>query len=394
MINTVQFRMKIEDMRVTHKYRTVRDVLRDFLSDFTSKWATQGSKFAGLARAATAGKKTLVTELSGEVLGRLCMAIRNPDTNTPFGRQMVSDVIPAIDVLRRQFPVSFSTMFSAGALNRLSLPAQIKCHDLHESDRFFDCLNLNYSAKVNVQHLHRRKMSRILETLSRASFLPASLSPTPAHYEQVSPQYIEDESDACDDVEGALPPLDKEFPLVIINTNYNRSHQDNRKFPIKRHYNDKSQAREAGFIWTEKDRKKAMSAIIPKDMATFRKRVKQVLQSGVRNARSHYTKYATSGHEPQRVRINCKDGRNLAFIDSTLDPRLRGQLLNKFMALFPNGVKDTDTEEEGIGNTFPSIHFVWYNRYATRLFIRWSLREMGRQKMSTLMSSIMVKEVA
>jgi hypothetical protein len=105
------------------------------------------------------------------------------------------------------------------------------------------------------------------------------------------------------------------------------------------------------------------------------------------------------------VRINCKDGRNLAFIDSTLDPRLRGQLLNKFMALFPNGVKDTDTEEEGIGNTFPSIHFVWYNRYATRvsgrifhqfskLFIIWSLREMGRQKMSTLMSSIMVKEVA
>jgi hypothetical protein len=45
-------------MHVTHKYRTVRDVLRDFLSDFTSvtldtkqKWATQGSKFAGLARA-------------------------------------------------------------------------------------------------------------------------------------------------------------------------------------------------------------------------------------------------------------------------------------------------------------------------------------------------------
>jgi hypothetical protein len=30
---------------------------------------------------ATAGKKTLVTELSGEVLGRLCMAIRNPDTS-------------------------------------------------------------------------------------------------------------------------------------------------------------------------------------------------------------------------------------------------------------------------------------------------------------------------
>jgi hypothetical protein len=85
---------------------------------------------------------------------------------------------------------------------------------------------------------------------------------------------IEDESDACDDVEGALPPLDKEFPLVIINTNYNRSHQDNRKFPIKRHYNDKSQAWEAGFIWTEKDRKKAMSAIIPKDMATFQKRVR------------------------------------------------------------------------------------------------------------------------
>lgn len=85
---------------------------------------------------------------------------------------------------------------------------------------------------------------------------------------------IEDESDACDDVEGALPPSDKEFPLVIINTNYNRSHQDNRKFPIKRHYNDKSQAREAGFIWTEKDRKKAVSAIIPKDMATFQKRVR------------------------------------------------------------------------------------------------------------------------
>ncbi|EDR09746.1 uncharacterized protein LACBIDRAFT_326329, partial [Laccaria bicolor S238N-H82] len=164
----------------------------------------------------------------------------------------------------------------------------------------------------------------------------------------------------------AVPSSEKEFPLVIINTNYNRSHQDNKKFPLKRHYTDKSQARKAGFIWTEQDRKKAISAIIPKDMASFQKQVKQVLQSGVRNARSKYTKYATSGHEPQRVRINCKDGRNLAFIDSTLDQRLRDQLLDKFMALFPDGLKHTDTEEEGIGNTFPSIHFVWYNRYATR----------------------------
>lgn len=30
---------------------------------------------------ATSGKKTLVTEITGEVLGRLCMAIRNPDTS-------------------------------------------------------------------------------------------------------------------------------------------------------------------------------------------------------------------------------------------------------------------------------------------------------------------------
>ena len=45
-------------MRVAHNYTNARDVLRDFLSDFKSvtldtkqKWATQGSKFAGLARA-------------------------------------------------------------------------------------------------------------------------------------------------------------------------------------------------------------------------------------------------------------------------------------------------------------------------------------------------------
>ena len=120
---------------------------------------------------ATSGKKTLVTELSGEVLGRLCMAIHNPDTSqfsllfvlsfrypfylidTPFGRQMVGDVIPAIDALRRQFPISFSTMFSASALESLSLPAQIKCHDLDESDRFFDCLHLKYIHLLPLQPL-------------------------------------------------------------------------------------------------------------------------------------------------------------------------------------------------------------------------------------------------
>ena len=55
------------------------------------------------------------------------------------------------------------------------------------------------------------------------------------------------------------------------------------------------------------------------------------------------------------------------FIDSTLDQCLRNQLIDKFMALFPNGLKDTDSEAEGINHMFPSIHFVWYNRYATRV---------------------------
>ncbi|EDR13016.1 uncharacterized protein LACBIDRAFT_322412 [Laccaria bicolor S238N-H82] len=254
--------------------------------DTKQKWATQGSKLAGLARAVMAGKKTLVTEMSGEVLGRPCMVIQNPDTNTPIGHQIISNVIPAIDVLQRQFLVSFSMMFS---------------------------------------HFHGRKMSWILATLSCSSFLQASLSLTLHIMNRTllnapSPcTNIKDESDASNDdnVKGAPPPSDTEVPLVIIDTNYDRSHQDNQKFPIKQHYTDKSQAWEAGFIWTEKDRKKAMHAIIPKDMATFQ-----------------------NGHEP------------------TLDQHLPDQLLDKFMALFPEGLKDTDTEEEGIDNTFPSIHFV------------------------------------
>ena len=115
---------------------------------------------------------------------------------------------------------------------------------------------------------------------------------TPSRYSDSRPPSpctdIEDGDSDGANAKEVPPPSDREFPLVIINTNFDRSHEDNKKFPIKRHSSgnkakktsdSKKSSREAGFIWTEKDRKKAMSAIIPKDMVTFETHVRKIFSS-------------------------------------------------------------------------------------------------------------------
>ena len=57
----------------------------------------------------------------------------------------------------------------------------------------------------------------------------------------------------------------------------------------------------------------------------------------------------------------------MAIVCPQMPDQLRNDLLDKIEMIFPNQLKDTNTQEGGIKNTFPTWLFVWWNRYAEQV---------------------------
>lgn len=64
------------------------------------------------------------------------------DSNTQL---LISQrIIPLLSYIRQSIPLSFATMFSSQLLKKHNLPNTISCHDLSESDSFFDAIRREY----------------------------------------------------------------------------------------------------------------------------------------------------------------------------------------------------------------------------------------------------------
>lgn len=58
--------------------------------------------------------------------------------DSSYGRLIVSDIIPAISMLQKQFSLKFTTMFAYTILLDLQQPLSILSDDIEASDRLFD----------------------------------------------------------------------------------------------------------------------------------------------------------------------------------------------------------------------------------------------------------------
>jgi len=68
------------------------------------------------------------------------------------------------------------------------------------------------------------------------------------------------------------------------------------------------------------------------------------------------------------LRINDKNRDMLVLVCANMPANLRDTLLGKIDLVFPDEIKDLDTEAEGDKHSFIARHYTYWNRYATRVY--------------------------
>lgn len=96
-------------------------------------------------------------KLTPSITSQICNALRHPDpgersfssiihslsdasVGTSVGYNIYKNIIPLVDHLRHLMPLQLSTMFAPSLLQSYKLKSTIRCHDLEESDSFFNAI--------------------------------------------------------------------------------------------------------------------------------------------------------------------------------------------------------------------------------------------------------------
>lgn len=116
-----------------------------------------GSLFI-LAIAAAAGLRPTIRGLSHDIILRINYLLRCPNpgmlstyathihteyialADHPLGKMIIQDIIPAISLLRQQFRITFSTLFSQSLLLSRGVIPEIEAGDFERSDEFFNSI--------------------------------------------------------------------------------------------------------------------------------------------------------------------------------------------------------------------------------------------------------------
>jgi len=64
----------------------------------------------------------------------------NEFTDHVLGKLIIEDIIPTIDLLRRRFRATFSSMFNQELLYRCGVFPEVEAGDLQRSDEFFNSI--------------------------------------------------------------------------------------------------------------------------------------------------------------------------------------------------------------------------------------------------------------
>ncbi|KAF8952215.1 hypothetical protein BDZ97DRAFT_1931131 [Flammula alnicola] len=269
-LNQMHLRTKVESIHLRSTLSphplSRKKILEGLLSKMTDKknirtlqrWMKDGAAYCILAGAgsiyllaiiACADVKSLLGKISADQVIRLATLIRCPTQDTPAGRLIVSDIIPAIAKLQSLFDINFTTMFSYDMLKEYRQPMTVQSADLASSDRFFDSIAFDCFVKPRDEVLWASCLQKfpssihpvqIEEYVINKNMLTASLSLPAPQFLPLSAVSMSSFPSSSPTRVGSFPPhsspppsFDPGSPLTDPEGDYNEEYQDNCSSPLR-----------------------------------------------------------------------------------------------------------------------------------------------------------------
>ncbi|RXW13148.1 hypothetical protein EST38_g12702 [Candolleomyces aberdarensis] len=323
-----------------------------------------------LALIAVARLRTTLSGLSGSTVCELAKALRCPD-DSDIGTKVKNSIIPAVSLCRDQYPITGDLVFS----DDYTMPggekgAQLNIVNISETDKFFDSLGYNAPVKP------RDSTSWALFTQPISEKQIWSLSIVRAVHEAANQRGLEPrellrllgqihlQSELQQLPTFPLPPtrnwdnttdLDN---MIIIDTQFDPTNKKNTALS----YDAKS--KESRIEATNKHRKWAKRAKVPKTQKECANMISQQLETGAKIRSDIYTILDTLLYDGKVVKINDKLGNMVAILFADMPAELSKGALDAIRSTFPNMIQVLDSSKEAGG--FYSLHFSYYNRYAKK----------------------------
>ncbi|VDB87439.1 unnamed protein product [Peniophora sp. CBMAI 1063] len=297
-----------------------------------------GAGIPGLVLAAGLGLRQKINKLLINEPRLLADALRNPVTGTSVGSIITNRIIPAVADMQA----------SMQAVWELARPF----HGLKAVSRLQDSDNLTSHVLLRDWALRGRDPDAWQPVLdgnfpcNRVLNVARALSGV-----RCGPTY-------------EIPLLEEEFnyPAVqVFETSFDRQHERNTTYTVS---SDRQRAEEK----TERNRKRALQAVVPSSANDLRKELLRRFAGGYRESGSSYLKIPAHITEPV-FRLNNSDGSLMAWVCRAMGERMRTTLFATLQIALGRLVALQNVDSQQTGNTlfhFLVWHFSLYNRHATQ----------------------------
>ncbi|KAF9529451.1 hypothetical protein CPB83DRAFT_893541 [Crepidotus variabilis] len=270
-------------------------------------------------------------KIKGENFLRLTKAIRCPP-DSPIGRAILQDVIPAILYAFQLIPLHLRMIFPSTFLEEIYGTETVDCTDLLTTDEIFEAFAFNDFIKARDLVAWKPALQPLAPIEPRSAWMPARTLPSLS----LNPQ-VED--------------------VVVINTNFDPS------LNTKTHHPRDHKGR---FDYTETQREYAEQAVPSSSVEDFGMKLAKQLEQGKKKRDEDYIRLDGSAIDGKMVRIEDVNNDLLALIIGTMPQDLRLRLVDIVNLSFGMPLRFVDSKLEGFNHIHQSVHVSRYNRFALR----------------------------
>ncbi|RXW11399.1 hypothetical protein EST38_g14456, partial [Candolleomyces aberdarensis] len=311
---------------------------------------------------AVARIRSPLMKISATIVIEIGKVIAHPD-DSDYGKRVREVIIPAVTALMKMYPISGKIAFFSQALTLLGGGHDaFNATDLVATEKIFYSLGFDTWVKERnlvawapcaipidtsrlwsqekVKLLHERALSsqvtliELLQTMMSAEVDSLALPPG-----------LTDRWDKTVDTPDT----------IVISTSFNPKHPNNIKVP----YGKSKAAREK---FTDNHRGWAQKAKVPVSVQDIGAKLIDQLKKGYRSKQSQYTLIDTTLFAGKNLKILDVEGGLIALILASMPEDLRKTVFEELHRLFPKMIQYVKSKDQ---KGFYTIHFSWYNRYAT-----------------------------
>ncbi|KAJ3512047.1 hypothetical protein NMY22_g15453 [Coprinellus aureogranulatus] len=385
LINAMEFTLTIQ--RHTLETKKKRSKIFDELVEKSSgkldvywlyRYHSLGSKACMLAGAgsfyflvliAVARLRTTLSLVSGSAVCEMAKAIRFPDGafDSSIGSRVKTDLIPALALMRKHFPIMGDLAFRDTFLNTAGVRASsLDLTNLVHSDQYFE--NVIYNAPMKprdcltwaplgdvIPDVWNRSVITALYEKARAT----GISPQDLLQLAYSQQHQESDRDPSTMPQRPSPDWDATVDLdnmVHVKTKFDPTAKKNTTLPFKRG------SEEARNKATEEHRRYASKARASYNSEQCIEKILYQLRKGEKGQKGDYVYVDMAWFAGKVVKFTDKDGNIIAILFADMPEDLSSKALDTIRRIFPSLVKSVRSVDEKGG--FYSFHFSYYNRYS------------------------------